>query len=1215
MSELVGSTVSQFRIDRLLGRGGMGAVYLAYDLREDREVALKLMHPAMATQRENQLRLQQEAKVVMGLNHPSIVKVHNFGVSAEGQFYVAMEHVPDGSIREHLERVRYQGSQLDILLALQIGIQIAEALEYAHLNGVIHRDVKPENIILRRLERPDEAGFAPFRAVLTDFGLLTYMEPQSEALTPPEVTLGTPTYMSPEQSRGVDRLTSASDVYSLAVVVYEMLASEAPMRFSNLNEAVAFHYSGRSFAPVTSRRANAPAVLDEILARATAADPLDRYVTAGAFAQALQEAFLRVRDNPTQGWHARRFATEEIPPEQRPPEGQSLLIYTDGKKEPARVSLRDAAVALGRDGTNKIILDDDQISRQHATLTYTAAGWVIQSLAGAKSTFFNGRSLRTDEGTVIKSGERVRLGPYELVLEEAAKPTETPTVEDGQQTTEQINQLTNQPPTTPATPPKKGSVQDIIRTERFAPVEKPKRFGINLGRDHISIDPGQTSELLVELHNKSDQEDYLRLKLDGIPPEWVKDMPRGSTKVKAGEIAQIPIIISPPKKSDVVAGDRPLKVSVLSKNYPDDIATTVGKVAIAPFVSFLASSTKESQTHSLPETVTVEIKNQGNQTEIFRVLGRDPDNLITIQGEEGAIELEPNQSANVGLRLDWNGRPPSNIEFPYEIEVKSSSGATQLIQSAAVSKPSPWVNYLLGAILFFSVLACGLIFLTYFFGNRQPRTAIVPPPTNPVATVLSPTDITNTPISGVGGETAGQLTAVPTEPRTDVDSDNDGLQDNQEIRAGSRPDNPDTDSDRLLDGEEVLEFGTDPTLLDSDSDGISDYDEIYSYGTNPNIPDSDNDGVNDGAELQAGTDPNVGNFPTEVPTEIPSPTNIPPTETVDATETAAPTATPAPTQTPIVVTATPPPTPNVITVTQAVTVVVTETPTITPEPSETPDTPTSTPVPTDQPTEEPTTPPTDTPTETPIPTQTFTPIADTPTPDPTETTVPTETVAPSPTPTEEATATPEPTPSETPTQAPTPTLAPTDVPISGILLACAVSPPTIDGSVSPAEAWQDVGLLTQPSDPNRGVEIHITKDATYLYLALSVVDPSQQSTDEIRIFLNTDASGGLPTFVDRRWLIKNDGTVTQQFGNGESWDDSVDISELVYAVNNSGTGNWSAEIRIPRSALHDLSADGGKFTMMADAWFSNGNSAWPDGTVTNDSGTWQLFDNGSGCVQ
>lgn len=172
-----------------------------------------------------------------------------------------MEYVDGGSLRDHLRRLQRLQKYLPLIQCLQIGIQIAEALDYAHNRKIIHRDVKPGNIILKRLSRPDEAGAQPFRALLTDW------PGQAAGGQQPDqsgATVGTPTYMSPEQCEGRE-LDNRSDLYSLGIVLYELIANRLPFTFQTLTEAIAAHRNGLTPPPVSSVRPEVPPIIDALL--------------------------------------------------------------------------------------------------------------------------------------------------------------------------------------------------------------------------------------------------------------------------------------------------------------------------------------------------------------------------------------------------------------------------------------------------------------------------------------------------------------------------------------------------------------------------------------------------------------------------------------------------------------------------------------------------------------------------------------------------------------------------------------------------------------------------------------------------------------------------------------------------------------------------------------------------------------------------------------
>ncbi len=209
---LTAALAGRYAIERELGAGGMATVYLARDLKHNREVALKVLRPELAAVLGAE-RFLQEIRISARLDHPHILTLIDSG-ETEGFVWYVLPYVRGESLRNKLTREQ----QLSIEETVRIATQVASALDYAHRHGVIHRDIKPENILLHEGE-----------AVVADFGIaLAVREAGGPRLTETGLSLGTPQYMSPEQATGGRALDARSDVYSLAAVVYEMLAGEPP---------------------------------------------------------------------------------------------------------------------------------------------------------------------------------------------------------------------------------------------------------------------------------------------------------------------------------------------------------------------------------------------------------------------------------------------------------------------------------------------------------------------------------------------------------------------------------------------------------------------------------------------------------------------------------------------------------------------------------------------------------------------------------------------------------------------------------------------------------------------------------------------------------------------------------------------------------------------------------------------------------------------------
>ena len=277
------SLAGRYTIEHELGRGGMATVYVAQDVRHRRRVAIKVLHPELSAVLGPD-RFLKEIELTASLQHPHILPLFDSG-SAEGQLFYVMPYVEGETLRGRLERER----QLPIAEALRIATEVADALEYAHRHGVVHRDVKPENVLLHG--SPRGGGASPdggWHALVADFGIALAVEQAGgQRMTQTGLSLGTPQYMSPEQAAGERQIDGRTDIYSLGAVTYEMLVGEPPYTGPTA-QAVIAKLMTEEPRPLTVARRAVPPHVDAAVRCALEKLPADRFATAGAFADALQ---------------------------------------------------------------------------------------------------------------------------------------------------------------------------------------------------------------------------------------------------------------------------------------------------------------------------------------------------------------------------------------------------------------------------------------------------------------------------------------------------------------------------------------------------------------------------------------------------------------------------------------------------------------------------------------------------------------------------------------------------------------------------------------------------------------------------------------------------------------------------------------------------------------------------------------------------------------
>jgi serine/threonine protein kinase len=272
----------QFKILQKIGSGGMGSVYKASQPAMNRMVGVKILHPKLANRKDLVSRFRREARAMSHLAHPNTTKVFLYGELDDGSLYIVMEFLDGKNLNQ---TVRAEGP-FDVKRALPILIQVCGALDEAHKAGIIHRDMKPENIFLCQ-----QGGLKDYAKVL-DFGLAKVtereMRPGSLILTQEGMVFGTPEFMSPEQAQG-KVLTPASDIYSLAIILYEVLTGKLPYEAKAPLEYIQAHVTVKPI-PLDQRvqGKNFPPLLWQVLERALAKKPEDRFAAASDFAAAMQ---------------------------------------------------------------------------------------------------------------------------------------------------------------------------------------------------------------------------------------------------------------------------------------------------------------------------------------------------------------------------------------------------------------------------------------------------------------------------------------------------------------------------------------------------------------------------------------------------------------------------------------------------------------------------------------------------------------------------------------------------------------------------------------------------------------------------------------------------------------------------------------------------------------------------------------------------------------
>ncbi|MCA9902666.1 MAG: protein kinase [Anaerolineae bacterium] len=282
--KLVGRQVGIYQINRLLATGGMARIYEGVDTSLGRPVAVKVLKTEdISTDPTLAKRFQREAKAIARLEHDHIIPVYHYGEDG-GLRYLVMKLIDGKDLAQEILRLRRKGQKMDVGYALDVLGQIASAIDFAHENGVVHRDIKPSNILI------DRHG----HAVLTDFGLV--LQNKFDSTQTQGTAFGTPRYIAPEQALASQNAVPQSDIYALAVILYEILAGEAPFTGDTAME-IALGHIGDPPRPPRSLNPKIPAAAEKELLKALEKEPARRHPTARAFIEAVHTAYQREAPN------------------------------------------------------------------------------------------------------------------------------------------------------------------------------------------------------------------------------------------------------------------------------------------------------------------------------------------------------------------------------------------------------------------------------------------------------------------------------------------------------------------------------------------------------------------------------------------------------------------------------------------------------------------------------------------------------------------------------------------------------------------------------------------------------------------------------------------------------------------------------------------------------------------------------------------------------
>lgn len=425
MEDLIGRNFGGYELKELVGTGGMASIYKGFDKNLSRWVAIKVV-PILASggAEERMLaRFRQEAQAIAALRHRNILTIYGYGEDKEGGWaYILMEYVPGGSLKDLIK----PDEPFTWQQALIVIIPVSQALAFAHKQGIIHRDIKPANILMPQEDWP----------LLADFGLAKMQHAAAPNLTMPGQVLGTMAYAAPEQIQESVVIDARADIYSLGIVLYELLTNKLPFQGQTTFDFLMARLVDPPI-PLLKANPNVSDVFVPIIDKALAQQPDDRYQSMEEFSRALLEVRYELSGS---------FNTQPPPARKRPkPEEKTTTIDTDELQNVQEVKVRlkipDSGQEIATEGRTELIIgrahkdakpDVDLgpfggsqagVSRQHSRLVRRDDEWSVEDLGSTNGTFVNGVKVAPHQLKKIKNGDLIRCGQIELqfTVDEAIK--------------------------------------------------------------------------------------------------------------------------------------------------------------------------------------------------------------------------------------------------------------------------------------------------------------------------------------------------------------------------------------------------------------------------------------------------------------------------------------------------------------------------------------------------------------------------------------------------------------------------------------------------------------------------------------------------------------------------------------------------------------------------------------------------------------------------
>jgi len=652
---VLGRRITRYQVDALIAEGRISSIYQTHDMKMNRLMALKVMYIPDYLDETGTEQVLDQIRALAAVDHPNLVHIYDYG-EAQGQLFIVTEFVNGMPIDQHIKHMIEQGQKVNTWHISLTMAYVTSAIADAHHVGIAHGLWKPGHILLET--SPGAFSDLPFHVELADAGLgIMY---QSVHDMPAEMW----PYLSPEQCRGEDA-SMAGDIYSMGALLYHLAVGKQPFSPQSIEEAIKLHTETEPPLP-TAVSPTLPLAIENIILKAMAKEPSERYESAKAMATAL--------------WETSQQMTRSAAGSEQFDIGDHIL-HIDIIGEPRRTIVLDRPTMFtGSSPENEIVLPGVKVARQHVRLEREPDHWVAYHLDPTRSTYLQGTRLLADLPEIWETGQVLLVGPYMLTWEEVTEIRDTPLFAAGQLDSHLV--------------------------------------GIVVQPAAGEVSPGKFIDFQINIINQAAHVDHFEVELEGLPLDWVQ-ISNNNLSLLPGDQGQVLLNITPPMDSNIAPDDYPFTVRVVPHSYPKHMATAEVTLIILPYVHVSTDLTPERVRNE--GVYQLALHNAGNALADCTLEMLEETNKLLFEYETTPFSLPPGEKMVMKVEAKAWKRPliSQTHHYPFNAQLDVAQMEEPIIHPAQVDVSSRiplWLVPILGLLLM--ILCFGLMLAGSTFAQR-----------------------------------------------------------------------------------------------------------------------------------------------------------------------------------------------------------------------------------------------------------------------------------------------------------------------------------------------------------------------------------------------------------------------------------------------------------------------------------------------------------------